>query len=205
MPVKVLAHDTRLEGRTPASSSSCISFEVSDETHITDFFDRVVEIADAHGGISTLYLMCHGVHVLGADTAALQFCHEMIAYTTVHHFSRLRGKVERIVLFACHAAETSMTTHGDGDELCRHIALEAQAEVTAAREVQTYYREQHCMLFFCEETPIQFGEWEGPVVVYNSQGQIIAQFNNPSAWRSPDGVLHDPRLDPRVSTGRPVY
>jgi len=198
MSVDVVAHDTRLEGATPISTSRTITFEVDDSTHITDFFDRVVNIADEHGGIATLYIMCHGVHVQKQDTTALLFCHELIAYTTVHHFQRLRDKVDRIVVFACHAAESTMTRHGDGDELCRYIALNAHAEVTAAREDQTYYHPQRCFGVFCyEDGPIEYGEWEGPIVVYGRDGNIIAEYQNPSAWHDEDGAIHDPRLEPQ--------
>lgn len=200
MSVNVIAHDTRLEGRTPASTSGTITFEVGDGTPISEFFDRVIQISDSHSGIQTLYIMAHGVIVSDEDTTAIQLCHEYIRYLNVHLFSQLRGKVERIVLFVCHASETSMTAHGDGDELCRQIAILAQAEVTAAREVQAYSRTEHCRLFICEESAIEFGEWEGTVVVYDRHGNIIAQYHNPSAWRDSDGELHDPRLeaDPHI-------
>ena len=51
MPVNLIAHDTRLEGRTPASTSGTIAFEVGDGTPISDFFDRVIQISDNNGGI----------------------------------------------------------------------------------------------------------------------------------------------------------
>ena len=89
-----------------------------------------------------------------------------------------------------------MTQHGDGDGLCRQMALAANAEVTAARENQAYSQTEVCRLFFCEESAIEFGDWEGPIVVYGRDGNIISEFQNPSAWRGADGVLHDPRLSP---------
>ena len=197
MSINVIVHDTRLEGRTPVSTSGTVIFEVDDSTPISDFFDRVVELSDEHGGIDRLMLMAHGVYVIDEDTSGIMFCHELISYRTVHDFSLLRDKVERIVLFVCHAAETSMTASGDGDELCRQMALLAEAEVTAAREDQAYTTYQSCSLFHCEESAIEFGEWEGPVVVYGRDGNIISEFRNPSAWRDASGVLHDPRIDPR--------
>lgn len=197
MAVNVIAHDRRLEGRAPATNMHSFSIEVSEDTPLDEFFNETAEIADAHGGIDVLYIMCHGLHVIAEDTTALQFCHELISYRNVSEFQRLRGKVDRIVLFACHAAETTMTQSGDGDELCRRIALNAAAEVTAAREVQTYYREEHCSLFFCEETAIEFGDWEGEVVVYGRDGSIISRFGNPSVWYDGDGGMHDPRREAR--------
>ena len=196
MPINVIAHDTRLEGRTPVSTSGTISFEVDDGTRISEFFDRVISLSNEYNGVRTLYIMAHGVHVLDVDTSAILFTHDLISYLNIHLFERLRDKVERIILFVCHASETSITEHGDGDELCRQMALNAQVEVTAARENQAYLTRETCSLFSCEEAAIEFGEWEGTVVVYNRNGRIIAQFYNPSAWRDTDGVLHDPRIDP---------
>lgn len=196
MPVNVIAHDTRLEGRTPASTSGTIAFEVNGSTNLSEFFHRVIEISDNQRGVQTLYIMAHGVLVPSEDTSAIEFCREFISYRTVHHFAQLKEKVERIVLFVCHASEDSMTTHGDGDEMCRQMAMQAQAEVVAAREVQAYLRTEYCTLFFCEEAAIEFGDWEGTVVVYDRNGNIIAQFHNPSAWRDDEDNLHDPRREP---------
>jgi hypothetical protein len=42
-----------LEGRTPASTSGTIAFEVGDGTPITDFFDRVIQISDTNQGKET--------------------------------------------------------------------------------------------------------------------------------------------------------
>lgn len=201
MPVNVVVHDTRLEGRTPASTSGTIAFDVNDSTPLGDFFDRVVQISDNHSGVRTLYIMAHGVHVVSEDTTAIQFCREYISHRTVHLFDRLKEKIERIVLFVCHASETSMTTRGDGDEMCRQMAMLAEVEVVAAREVQAYTRIEQCTLFSCEETAIEFGEWEGTVVVYDRTGNIIAEYSNPSAWRDDEGGLHDPRFEPNPHPG----
>ena len=200
MSVNVIAHDTRLEGRTPASTSGTITFEVGGDTPISDFFDRVVRYSDTNGGVQTLYLMAHGDYIIEEDTSAIRFCREYISYRNIHLFGQLRDKVQRIILYVCHASEDSMTAHGDGDELCRQMAMQAQTEVTAAREVQAYSTDTHCGLFSCEEAAIDFGEWEGTVIVYDRNGNIIAQHHNPRAWRDSSGILHDPRreTDPRI-------
>lgn len=196
MPINVIAHDTRLEGRTPLSTGGSVNFDVSGDTPISDFFDRVISISDEHDGVQTLYIMAHGVEVPSDDTHAIQFCRDFISYRTVDQFERLRDKVERIVLFVCAAAETTMSSHGDGDELCRQIAFRAHVEVTAAREVQAYSRIERCGLFSCEESALEFGQWEGTVVVYDSEGNLISEFHNPSIWRDEEGGVHDPRAEP---------
>lgn len=193
MPASVIAHDRRLAGRSPTASGSTIVLDVGEETPLSEFFDRLDEIADASGRIECLYIMAHGVYVPLEDTTAIMFCRDFISYRTVNQFSRLRDKIDRIVLFVCHAAETSMTSHGDGDELCRQIALISGAEVTAAREEQAYTSAESCTLMFCEESAIEFGEWEGPIVVYGRDGTIIAEYQNPSVWHGPDGEIFDPR------------
>lgn len=195
MPINVIAHDTRLEERTPASTPSAIVIEVDDETPLSDFFDQVVRISDENHGIETLSIMAHGVNVVGDDSTAVMFCREFISYRTVEQFGRLRDKVESIVLFECHAVQSTMTRHGDGDELCRQIAMHAGAEVTAAREDQSYGNSEECLLTFCDESALEFGEWEGPVVVYGRDGNVISEFHNPSIWRGTDGSADDPRLE----------
>ncbi len=196
MPINVIAHDTNLIGRTPLSTAGTIAFEVDEHTRMRDFIARTLTIADEHNGIRNLYIMAHGVTVRDERTSAIQFTGDMISFRTIHMFQQLRDKIDRIILFVCHAAETDLTEFGDGDELCRQMAMNAHAEVTAAREVQAYLTVESCQLFSCEESAIEFGEWEGPVVVYNREGMIIAQYNNPSSWRDADGVVHDPRVDP---------
>lgn len=196
MPVNVVVHDTRLEGRTPVSTSGTITLEVGGDTSLGDFFERVVEISDDYGGIRTLYIMAHGVYAAGEDTTAIQFCREFISYQTVQLFDRLKEKVERLVLFVCHASENSMTAHGDGDEMCRQMAVLAEVEVVAAREVQAYATTEHCRLFICEEAAIEFGEWEGTVIVYDKNGNLSAQYSNPSVRRGDKANLHDPRIEP---------
>ncbi len=193
MSITVIAHDTRLQGRSPLAVGSTIVVDVGEETPLSEFFDRLDAIVAARGQIDCLYIMAHGVFVASEDTTAIMFCRDFISYRTVHQFSRLRDKTDRIVLFVCHAAESSMTAHGDGDELCRQIAISANAEVTAAREDQAYSSSESCQLMFCEESAIEFGDWEGPVVVFGRDGSIIAEYQNPSAWHGPDGEIFDPR------------
>lgn len=199
MPINVLAHDLRLEGAAHAATSSTVSIVVDGSTPISDFFDGLRVIIDSRGDIGILTIMCHGVRLLAEQTTGLLFCHELITNFNVDLFQQIQGHVDRIVIFACHAAETDLSDSGDGDELCRTIAINTQAEVTAAREDQAYYRPQRWFgdLFMYEDGQIEFGEWEGPVVVYGRDGRIIARFNNPSVWYDADRRVHDPRAEPR--------
>lgn len=219
MSINVIVHDTRLPGRTPLSTSSFANFEVSESTPLSDFFGECETIAEAHGGIATLYIMAHGAEMEFAGHIGggygVMFCREFITLDNVGSFERLADKVEQIVLLVCSAAAVSVdithvdierpdrsrTFHGDGNELCRQMAINARVPVTAAREVQAYVSDERCITFagyelLCSSGFIDFGDWEGTVVQYDANGNITAQWTNPSAWRDSAGVLHDPRLEP---------
>jgi len=174
MAVNLIAHDARLEGRTPSASRDTFTIDVDESTSLESFFDQAVEIALGHVGISRLSIMAHGLYVRDLDTTAIQFCAKMISYQTVNQFGRLRGLVDHIVLYVCHAAETHMTRRGEGDELCRQMALAANAEITAARERQIYTSVERCSFIECESPSIEFGDWEGAVVHYGRDGPVIA-------------------------------
>ncbi|HMJ07456.1 MAG TPA: hypothetical protein VK468_00530 [Pyrinomonadaceae bacterium] len=220
MSINVIVHDTRLDGRTPLSSSSFVNFDVGEDTPLREFFEHCSSIAAAHGGISTLYLMAHGAEMEFAGRVGggygIIFCREFIQMDNVAQFTALLDKVEQIVLLVCAAAGTSVdfrrvdvarpelsrTFHGDGNELCRQMAISAHVPVTAAREIQAYSSDESCSTFaghelFCTSGFIDFGDWEGSVVRFSPNGDIVAQWTNPSAWRDSDGVIHDPRIDPR--------
>jgi len=197
MPVNLIAHDTRLEGRTPSASRDTFTIDVDESTSLEGFFDQAVEIALGHVGILRLSIMAHGLYVRDLDTTAIQFCTELISYQTVHHFGRLRGLVDHIVLYVCHAAETHMTSRGEGDQLCRQIAIAANAEVTAARERQEFTVTERCSFIDCESSSIEFGGWEGEVVHYGRDGQVIAEFGDDPAPSEPAPTMPDPRFTMR--------
>jgi hypothetical protein len=220
MSTRVMVHDTRLDGRTPLPSSGFMTFEVGDDTPLSDFFNRCRSIAYENDGISTLYIMAHGAEMTFAGETGggygIIFCREYITYDNVENFALLADKVDEIVLLVCAAAATSTdihvvdmqhpelarTFHGDGNELCRQMAIHAQARVTAAREIQAYASDEHCTTFsgyelYCQPGFIDFGDWEGSVVTYDENGNIVGEWTNPSAWRDAHGVVHDPRLELR--------
>lgn len=219
MSISVLVHDTRLSGRTPLSSSAMVTFEVGEDTPLQDFFNRCRSISYENGGISTLYIMAHGVTMEFGGTIGggygIIFCREFIQRDNVDQFALLARKVENIVLLVCSAAATSFdihhvdlshpelsrTFHGDGNELCQQMAIRAQATVTAATEIQAYSTEEHCSTFAgyefaCEEGVIDFGDWEGTIVTYDPHGNIIDERTFPSAWRDSSGRVHGPGTDP---------
>ncbi|HMM79640.1 MAG TPA: hypothetical protein PKC65_06435 [Pyrinomonadaceae bacterium] len=197
MAVNLIAHDTRLEGRTPSASRDTFTITVNESTTLDDFFERALDIAVLHTGIRRLSIMAHGLYVRDLDTTAIQFCSDLISYQTVHYFSRLRGLVDHIVLYVCHAAETHMTRRSEGDELCRQMAIIAHAEVTAARERQEYTSVERCSFFDCESSPIEFGNWEGHVVRYDRDGNVLAEFVEQPNQPDPAPTRSDPRFTMR--------
>ena len=223
MSINVIAHDLRLEGRTPVMTSSSLSFEVDEDTPIQHFFDRCRSIAQQHEGIDILSIMAHGLEfrfdgeVLGGGYG-IEFCRELVRLENVDLFAMLADKVRHIDLYVCLAAAVSPGIHhadvrhpedggiwsGDGNELCRQIAIRSQASVTASSDLQAYRGAEgegppvfgHSLYTFGD---MNFGEWEGTVLTYNSSGVIIDRRVFPTAWRTADGQVHDPRLESRTA------
>lgn len=220
MAINVIVHDTRLIGRTPSVTSSALSFEVDEDTPLQRFFDRCRAIAVENDGIDILSIMAHGVElrfggeVLGGGYG-IMFCHEYITLQNVELFALLAEKVRHIDLYVCFAAAVSPDVHhvdlrhpgsdgvwsGDGNEMCRQMAIHAHASVTASADLQAYREadEDHQLAGISLFTvgDMAFGEWEGTVLTYNSSGEIIDRRVYPTAWRTPDGVVHDPRTETR--------
>jgi hypothetical protein len=221
MAINVIAHDTRLVGRTPSVTSSALSFEVDEDTPLQSFFDRCRSIAVENDGIDILSIMAHGVELrFGGEVPGggygIMFCHEYITLQNVDLFALLADKVRHIDLYVCFAAAVSPDVHhmdvrhpessgvwsGDGNEMCRQMAIRAQASVTASSDLQAYREAAgagppvfgYSLYTFGD---MDFGEWEGTVVTYNSSGEIIDRRIYPTAWRTPDGVVHDPRRETR--------
>lgn len=220
MSVNVIVHDTRLEGNTPPCSVSCVSFSVGEETPIQDFFSRCRSIAVENDGIGDLNIMAHGVELMFAGVNlgggyGIMFCREYITVDNAGLFALLADRVRHINLFVCAAAavspdvnhvdvrhpESAGVWHGDGNEMCRQIAIHAQCSLTASTEIQAFSPSDTTRSLFGIDLystgGIDFGEWEGPVLTYDSSGNIIDRQINPSAWRTPDGDVHDPRLETR--------
>ena len=218
MSVSVIVQDARLEGRTPMSSPSSLSLDVDEGTPLEYFLNRCRSIADEQGGISTLFIMAHGAKMASAGEYdggdGIIFCQELVHLGNVSRLSALAGKVEQIVLLICSPPATSFdvhlgelgqpelsrTFHGDGNELCRQIAIHTKAKVTGARETRSPVIEEHCTTFAgyelsCEAGSVDLGEWDGIVVEYDASGQIAAEWTNPSPWRDSHGAFRDPRLE----------
>lgn len=217
MAVKVTVYDTRLEGRTPLGSTSFLSLKVNEGTPLNEFFDQIRKIGQANNGISRLFLMTQVATsgLGGSGDAGLLFCGEGIHNDNVQQFARLTGLVDEIILFQCvdaptefeveHAdvihPELSKTFHGDGDDICRAIAVYSGIRVTVVRESRAYVPDTHSTVYsgyelYCEMGAIDFSDWEGSIITFDEYGNIMNEITNPMTWRNAQGIIHDPRLEP---------
>ena len=217
MAIKVTVYDTRLEGRTPLGSTAFLSLEVDEGTRLTDFFDEIDLIAQKNNGISTIFLMTQVATsgLGGGGDSGLLFCTDNVHADNVQQFSRLAGVAEHIVLFQCADArnefdvehsdvihpELSKTFHGDGDDLCRAMAVYSKTKVTVVREAQEYVANDNLTTYsgyelYCEAGAIDFSDWEGSIISFDENGNILDEITNPMSWRNSHGLINDPRLEP---------
>jgi hypothetical protein len=217
MAKKVTVYDTRLEGRTPLGSTSFISLKVNEGLPLNEFFDQIQFIAQQNNGISTLFLMTQIVTsgLGGAGDAGLLFCKEGVHVDNVQQFARLIGWVDHIVIFQCADApnefdvehadvihpELSKTFHGDGDDVCKSIAVYSGIKVTVVRESLAYVANENLTTYsgyelYCESGAIDYSDWEGSVISFDENGNILDEITNPMSWRDSHGLIHDPRLEP---------
>jgi len=176
--MKVFAHDRRLEGRARTGRDISV-IEVDGDTTLGYFTNRFSTLYEANGRavIEKLKIMAHGFEsATGRGGYGIQFCRETIILDTVEHLRPLRGKVDKITLCSCSVADTSpdlMTADGllsgQGQELCSRIARITHTELHASTVPQLYRTESE---IFGIEHPIEFGEWEGPVLHFDREGNL---------------------------------
>jgi hypothetical protein len=218
MSVSIVVNDARLEGRTPLSSPSFMSLDVDEATPLDYFLNRCQSVASQQGGISTLYILTSTAETGFAGESSestIIFCQETVHLANVSRFAALAGHVDEIVLLICARAATSFdieamrigdpelagTSYGDGDELCRQMAIHAKAKVTGAREARPSVADEHSTTFtgsevYCEAGVVDFGEWQGTIVRYDAEGRLFDEWTNSSPWRDSHGMFADPRLVP---------
>jgi len=174
--MKILAHDRRLEGRARTGRDIGV-IEVDERTTLGYFTNRFSTLFEANGRavITKLKIMAHGFESPnGRGGYGMQFCRETIILDTVEHLRPLRGKVDKIALCSCSVADTSPDLQtadgimsGNGQELCSRIARITHAELVASTVTQRYSIDG-----VFGEHPIEFGEWEGPVLHFDREGNL---------------------------------
>ncbi len=192
MGLNVLFHDTRLSGDTPTTVEGFDyepRYQLSvDSTLETDFISRLLTIGESDT-IDRLAILCHG---WAAGTASgrieegfgLEFCGEDgLSIFNVDNLNVLGRSIEitEVFIYGCGAAHIATGTDGhavdgNGHLLCSKIAQATRAYVTASTEIQRVDRGISGLY------PMDMGEWEGLVVRYDPEGEIVSTVRHPSVW-----------------------
>jgi len=183
----VLVHDTRLAGPTPSSLAD-LSFEVDGTVPISGMVQQILTVGQS---ISRLLIMCHGYESTSNGSASipmtlgfgLQLCLESLTLANGSVMNGLNGAVESIILYACGPANTTpytMGTAGDGRRFCSEMAAYTNADVYASDTSQSYHNASYdATKKVCESIPIDFGNWEGNVYLFKSDGTVTVVEANP--------------------------
>jgi len=189
MPGRMIMHDFRLTGAVPNCAAQNI-YEVSLQTPIRHAFNWVATHASRVGGLSDLWIWCHGFEGIIEDPDlaqsyqaggfGLEFCQENLTFATVSVTSVLKSptpRVKKIVVFSCAAADSpdtraAMNAGSDGMRLMGELALWSGATVIASDQTQYLYHRPTVMQTILGETTlnefaIDFGEWEGNVYEFS--------------------------------------
>jgi hypothetical protein len=181
MAGRMIWHDTRLSGQAPNIAPN--TYTVNDSVDLNHAIGWIAHYARSQGGLDELLVMCHGKvghSNLGQQMSmarahggfGLQICREGINLANV---SLLRiwnpspggPMIRRVTIYACGTAETAPGNEGtraDGARFMGEFAMHSGAYVIAGRDTQTYNPES---VRPTNPTPIDFGEWEGPVFLFN--------------------------------------
>jgi hypothetical protein len=187
----MIMHDFRLTGSVPSGLGSNV-YQVSVRTPLRHALNWVATHADRVGGLSDLWIWCHGFEGIIEDSElsscyqaggfGLELCQENLTFATVNLASVLKARgrrVRRIVVFSCAAADSPGTDSAiragsDGMRLMGELALWSGATVVASDQTQYYHwRPTTIQRLFGETTtnefPIDFGEWEGNVYEFSPE------------------------------------
>lgn len=187
MPGRMIWFDKRLKGQPPPIAPNI--FTVDDKFPLNNAVGWIATYARAQGGLDELIVMCHGFEAnwdlaqkISTTKAVggfgLAICKEGISLWNVNVLKAWNASVgggrliNRITIYACAAADTgpgNVGTYGDGRRFMGELAISSGAYVVAARDSQAYNPESVRPI---NPTPIDFGEWEGPVYLFDpSTGQ----------------------------------
>ncbi len=173
MPFDMLVHDKRLVGTAPAIANNI--YDVDGSVPVGHILGWTNVVATGAGGLRRLIFMCHGyVGDTHRGGWGLQLGREGIDWGSVPLFVQLRGKVRVIVLYACKPLDIDAPHGYSGTMLWRRIANTANCFVVGSNSDQVYTY---------GKSPINFGDWEGRVMLVAPNGAI--QDIDPK-WSLPD-------------------
>jgi hypothetical protein len=180
MAGRMVWHDRRLAGSPPAIAPNI--YGVDRTTDLDHAIGWIAHYARSRGGLDELIVMCHGFEAnwnLGRQMSTtqrvggfgLQICRQGIDLRNV---SKLRAwkpndsqLIARVTIYACGTADTgpgNEGTWGDGRRFMGELAIHSGAYVVAGRDPQVYNPESVRPI---NPLPIDFGEWEGPVFLFD--------------------------------------
>ena len=178
MEGRMIWHDQRLLGLAPGLGANV--HVVNNTSPIANSVTWISQYAQSKHGLDRLDILCHGFEcILELDGEqksvvrggfGLQICNENLTNLNLSMLSRWNGLIQRIVIYACAAADThpfNRNAWGDGNLLMSEIAVYTGAYVVASNVTQYY-----------NYSPIDFGRWEGTVYEYDPGGGRIAISNS---------------------------
>jgi hypothetical protein len=172
----MVLRDKRLMGGVPARRHFEI-FNLSAAVSLRAAFVAINRYASG-GRIDTLFILCHGYagvdrHLslsLDAGGMGLQLGREGVKHENVGAWREVRGKIKRIVIYACAASDTqpgNELTKADGKYLMGALALATGADVYAADRIQ-WYRTFEGL----RAGAFDFGEWEGTLSMFSGESGL---------------------------------
>jgi hypothetical protein len=183
-------HDSRLAGTAPAIAPNI--YVVDAKTDLDHAIGWVATYARSQRGLDELIMMCHGFEAnwdlaRKMSTAkqvggfGLQICRQGLSLGNV---DKLRAwnptpgprLINKVTIYACAPADTgpgNAGTTGDGMRFMGEFAMHSGAFVVAARDTQFYNPESVRPIL---PVPIDFGDWEGPVYLFDPKNGIGSPF-----------------------------
>lgn len=192
--IEIAIHDTRLSGSIyPRPRVSLL--ETADHETLEQLTRRIAATARAAGGtVSDMRIYAHGVRPVGAsgpgDGRQILLAQERVHRGNAGIFGLgLAGLISgRIWLYVCAAA-----ARPDGEATCLALAYGAGVPVVASRQIQDYSTHSTSTTFGDYEIPgtaspdwINFGRWEGEVIVCHPDGRADPWFTGPAPVSSRD-------------------
>jgi hypothetical protein len=180
MSKSVIVHDTRLNGTVNRHEVDHV-ISTNENHTLHNLISHLLHYAQRQGGISRLWIMCHGYEQIYEDNVAqasfqiggygLQLTADNLTLANVSSMATLRDHIDNIVLFACSPADThpgTQNTAWDGRRFCSEMAAWTDANVYASSSPQTYMPHH-----------LNFGAWEGKVYQFSPTGAIQVVEENP--------------------------
>ena len=190
MPGRMIWHDSRLQGTAPPIAPN--TYVVDATVELDHALGWIAVYAGSVGGLDELLVMCHGFEAdwnLSQQQSTgqrvggfgLQICKQGISLFNV---GKLRvwnpaagPLIRRVTIYACGTAQTgpgNTGTAADGTRFMGEFAIHSGAFVVAGRDAQAYNPESVRPV---NPLPIDFGEWEGPVFLFDPSTGLGASFS----------------------------